>query len=232
MRRSKNESNWISLADMMTGLMVIFMFIAINYILQIIEYKFVENDIYNALLEEFKKEIESEELDLSPDGTVTFNPENKILFNTGSSRLTRDFNDILDDFIPRYIETLSNFENIDYVKEIRIEGHTDNDPPKSGEDSYKYNLNLSSNRAQNVLDKLRNSNAYLTLPDSMKDRLEFLFTANGMSYSRALNKSSEIIYASSDKEIDKNLSRRVEFRVITSSDKLAEEIYSKRDSIK
>lgn len=31
--RKTDDSNWISIADMMTALMVIFMFIAINYIL-------------------------------------------------------------------------------------------------------------------------------------------------------------------------------------------------------
>ncbi|MEQ8531167.1 MAG: hypothetical protein RIB86_04925, partial [Imperialibacter sp.] len=120
MKARRDDSNWISISDMMTGLMVVFMFIAINYIMQVIEYKFVEQDVYNALLEEFKDEIEEQEIQLSPDGTVTFNPEDKVLFRTGSNLLTSDFHQILEDFIPRYLETITTYGNLDYIKEIRI----------------------------------------------------------------------------------------------------------------
>jgi outer membrane protein OmpA-like peptidoglycan-associated protein len=225
-RKKKEESNWISISDMMTGLMVIFMFVAINYIVQVIEYKFVEKDVYNALLAEFIKEIDNRDIQLGPDGSVTFNPENRILFTTGSAVLTNDFDKILDDFVPRYLKVITKDEYIDYIKEIRIEGHTDTVAPKSGEDSYTYNLRLSSSRAQSVLQKLRNMKEYQSLQPSLKDRLQFLFTANGLSYSRALNSSGQIFYSSPQGEIDNNRSRRVEFRVVTSNEKLVEEIYN------
>lgn len=225
MRKRQNESNWISIADMMTGLMVIFMFIAINYIVQVVEYKFVEQDVYNALLEEFHDEIENEDIKLSPNGTVTFNPQNKVLFSIGSTQLTRDFHEILDSFIPRYLEVISTYGNLEHVKEIRIEGHTDMLPPKSGEDSYQYNLRLSSSRAQNVLNKVRNSKEFKSLGPGIKERLEFLFTANGMSFSRALNDQGEVSYLAKDSLVNDDLSRRVEFRIVTSSEKLAREIY-------
>lgn len=229
MRSRKDESNWISISDMMTGLMVVFMFIAINYIMQVIEYKFVEQDVYNALLEEFKEEIEEREIQLSPDGTVTFNPENKVLFRMGSNLLTSDFHEILDGFIPRYLATITTYGNLDYIKEIRIEGHTDTVPPKSGEDSYSYNLALSSARAQSVLEKVRLSSDFQVLDREVRKRLEFLLTANGMSYSRALNGEGEVVYTSDDKIIDNVKSRRVEFRIVTSSEKLAKEIYNEQD---
>ncbi|WWC84206.1 hypothetical protein PIECOFPK_01939 [Mycovorax composti] len=41
LRRKTDDSNWISISDMMSALMVIFMFIAINYIMQVIEHAFV-----------------------------------------------------------------------------------------------------------------------------------------------------------------------------------------------
>ena len=59
-RRNNQDSYWISFSDIMTGLMVIFMFIAINYIVQIIEHKFVEQDIYNALQINLKTELKEE----------------------------------------------------------------------------------------------------------------------------------------------------------------------------
>jgi hypothetical protein len=53
-------------------LMIIFMFIAINYILQIIEHTFIEEDIYNKIETEFKEEIANNDIELGPDGAIRF----------------------------------------------------------------------------------------------------------------------------------------------------------------
>jgi hypothetical protein len=68
--RRTDDSNWISIADMMTALMVIFMFIAINYIMQVVEHTFVQDEIYNKLQQVFNEEIEKHEIELGPDGTI------------------------------------------------------------------------------------------------------------------------------------------------------------------
>jgi outer membrane protein OmpA-like peptidoglycan-associated protein len=225
-RNPVQESNWISFSDLMTGLMIIFMFIALNYIIQIIEHKFVEKDIYNAILEEFEKEIERKEIELAPDGTVRFNTEerNQELFHPGQPYFTRDFEKLLNTFVPRYLQIVSSEKYINFIKEIRIEGHADAFPPKNGMDSYTYNLSLSSARAQKVLLFVRKQDAYKSLPLETKERLDFLFTANGLSFSRSLNSQKELTYLSKDKAINPDLSRRVEFKVVTSNEKMAEEI--------
>ncbi len=227
--KKKDEVNWVSYTDLMTGLMVIFMFIAINYIVQFIEYKFVEEDIYNALMEEFDKEIGENEISLSPNGTITFNPPEQNLFASGSARLSASFTSSLDEFIPRYLKQITEEDKIDKIKEIRIEGHTDAMPPKTNEDSYEYNLNLSSERAQNVLKYVRSHPSYSGLTDEVKSKLEFLFTANGLSFSRALNANGKIAALDSLKTIDNQLSRRVEFRIVTSNESLIESIYKSED---
>jgi outer membrane protein OmpA-like peptidoglycan-associated protein len=215
---------------MMTGLMVIFMFIAINYILQVFEYKFVENEIYNSLNMHFQEEINNGILTLGPDGTIGFNPQdNSNLFELGEYNLSQKFKSSLNEFIPKYIEIIILPEYIDNIREIRIEGHTDciplgNKISKSGYDNYENNLWLSSERAQSVLRYIRGMDFYNNLDDPIKSRLEFLFTANGLSYSRALNKSGEIAYVEGSQEIYNKLSRRVEFRVVTSNEKLANKL--------
>ncbi|WP_422005269.1 OmpA family protein [Roseivirga pacifica] len=224
--KKKDEVNWVSFTDLMTGLMVIFMFIAVNYIVQFIEYKFVEEDIYNSLKDEFSKEISEDEISLSPDGTITFNPPEQNLFALSSAELSSSFQASLNDFIPRYLEQITSDGKIDKIKEIRIEGHTDAIPPKANVDSYEYNLWLSSNRAQNVLKHIRSHPSYQSLSDDVKSKLEFLFTANGLSYSRALNENGNIAYLDSIKTIDNKLSRRVEFRVVTSNESLIESMYN------
>lgn len=68
---------------------------------------------------------------------------------------------------------------------------------------------------------------YVNLEESKKQRLQFLMTANGMSYSRALNDSNEISYLSKMKTISAEKSRRVEFRIVTTNQKLIENLIKK-----
>ncbi|WP_409029048.1 flagellar motor protein MotB [Gracilimonas sediminicola] len=222
-----DNSYWISIADLMTGLMVVFLFIAINYVIQAFQYRYIQDEIYNTLLSEFEDEIARNEMQIAPDGTVRFNTDDdRLLFELGDSDLTQRMESTLDWFVPRYMEIVSDPEYLDYIKEIRIEGHTDTVPPKSGEDSYTFNLRLSSLRAIEVLNYVRNSESYLRLDPETKNRFDFLITATGMSFSKALNSDYEYVYESSNKNIDLEISRRVEFRVVTSSEGLMEEIFS------
>lgn len=224
--KKTDNSYWISIADLMTGLMVIFLFIAINYVLQAFKYRYVQDEIYNTLQNEFREELKQDEIELKPNGTVRFNTKGEgVLFKVGDYSLTPKMKGLLDWFIPQYIEIITQPKYLKYIKEIRIEGHTDIIPPRSGEDSYIYNLRLSSNRAMQVLQYIRDSVPYKTLPDSVRARFDFLVTATGMSYSRALNKDGEYVFKSDNKIISNKKSRRVEFRVVTSSDALINDIF-------
>ena len=225
-----DNSYWISIADLMTGLMVVFLFIAINYVIQAFQYRYVQDEIYNTLQTEFEEELTNEEIQLTPDGTVRFNTkESRQLFELGEYGMTQEMKRTLDYFVPRYINIVSNPKYLDYIKEIKIEGHTDTAPPRSGADSYTFNLWLSSMRAIEVLSYVRNSPSYQQLDTATRQRFDFLITATGMSYSKALNNEFEYVYQSENKTIDPEKSRRVEFRVVTSSDALIEEIFKMVD---
>ena len=144
--KHSEESNWISVADMMTALMVIFMFIAVNYILQVIDHTFIEDEIYNKLEVAFEEDIESDNIELGPDGTIRFKSKpGKNLFAPNQSAMSPEFELALREFIPTYWSVLtSDTAYFKYLKEIRIEGHTDTVPPSfTPENSYVYNLNLS-----------------------------------------------------------------------------------------
>ena len=52
--------------------------------------------------------------------------------------------------------------------------------------------------------------------------LEYWFTANGLSYGRTLDNENQLTY-DSGKAIDYEKSRRVEFRIITTSEKMIED---------
>ena len=65
------------------------------------------------------------------------------------------------------------------------------------------------------------------MSESKKERLQYLMTANGMSYSRALNDSNEIAYLSKNKSINCDKSRRVEIKIITTNQKLIDNLLKK-----
>ena len=144
--------------------------------------------------------------------------------------MTPEFENILNNFTPKYLKIITSSDYLDNISEIRIEGHTDTIPPRKSfrRESYDYNLELSSNRARSVLNYIRSHESYLSYPDSIKTRLDFLFTANGLSYSRVLNNAKEVSYLSNNKSVNNDLSRRVEFKIVTSNDKLVESIIKKK----
>ena len=215
MKTSDNE--WMSISDMMSGLMLIFMFIAISFMMQIKEDKDKIEDIAKtyykdkeklnrALNNEFKEDLEKWKAEISSDNIISFNSPT-VLFNTGKSFIKRDFKMILDDFFPRYIKVLSSLEYKNEIDEIRIEGHTSNTWSKgiSSDLIYLKNMKLSQNRANNVLAycySIKNQ-----IVEKNKKWLEKHFRANGMAFSKLkyLDKSKNII--------DLNKSRRVDFRV-------------------
>lgn len=74
---------WMSVSDLMTGLMVVFMFIAVSYILKVQkeeekitvivnEYQDTRNKIYEALSEEFKTQSTSWDMEIGKDLAVRF----------------------------------------------------------------------------------------------------------------------------------------------------------------
>ena len=57
--------------------------------------------------------------------------------------------------------------------------------------------------------------------DNQNHLLEYWFTANGLSYGKALDADGDFIIRSG-KPIDRTSSRRVEFRIVTSGDEILE----------
>lgn len=230
---SKESSTWMSMSDMMTGLMVIFLFIAIAYMSEVNEnsvnladYVESKRELHDRFIEEFKKDTANWQMQIGKDLSIRFtNPE--VLFATGSWRITPAFKKILSEFMPRYLDILLTNGMKNQIKEIRIEGHTDNVPyPSLNYDPYIANVILSQRRALGVLEYIRKLSYYKDFTIEKKNLLEFLFTANGLSYGRTLDNEKDYTFFS-HKEIDKKASRRVEFRIITNSDQLIKEFIEK-----
>lgn len=233
---------WMSVSDLMTGLMVIFLFIAIAYMKQVNKYleelkenqtvltEYVENrnKLHDKLNSEFKNAPKEWQLVIGKDLSMKFeNPE--VLFASGSSSLTSQFKSIIDEFVPKYIDILINDTLRNSIKEIRIEGHTDDKPFANGGDPFLDNVILSQARAFEVLRYIRKMPTYQNYSDEQKKQLEYWFTANGVSYGKALDKEGNYTFVSG-KQIDKDRSRRVEFRIITVGDDLLENFVEQNKS--
>jgi outer membrane protein OmpA-like peptidoglycan-associated protein len=236
MSGTKKESHWIPLADLMTVLMIIFLFMSISYMALVEKRQKEQNQIfkdyeeskialYNELNEAFKNDFAKWNLKLDNDLSIKFtNPQ--VLFSTGSVDITPDFQIILTDFLPKYLSVVLQGKYKTKIAEIRIEGHTDTKPIGLTNDPYIDNMKLSQDRARNVLAFLRTQTCFINLQPEEKNRLQYWLTANGLSYGRTVDKDYKISFYSKN-DIDYDKSRRVEFRIVTTSEALINEALKK-----
>ena len=232
MSGTKKESHWIPLADLMTVLMVIFLFMSISYMALVEKRQKEQNQIfkdyeeskvalYNELNEAFKNDFARWDLKLDNDLSIKFTNQ-QVLFGTGSSEITSHFQTILSDFLPKYLTVVLQEKYKDKIAEIRIEGHTDTKPIGLSGDPYIDNMKLSQDRGRNVLAFLRRQNCFINLAPTEKERLQFWLTANGLSYGRTVDKEYKLTF-DSKLPIDDEKSRRVEFRIVTTSEAIINE---------
>ena len=227
---------WMSVSDLMTGLMVIFLFIAIAYMNRVkknqsvlVDYVDTKTKLHDKLVKEFENDTSRWNMAIGRDLTMKFQkPE--VLFGRGDYQLTSDFKNILKKFIPRYLDILLNDTLMNSkIKEIRVEGHTDTVPaPQYDRDPYLGNIILSQKRAFEVLKYIRSLDAFKNYTDEERRQLEYWFSANGLSYGKALDKNGEYTFISK-LPINPEKSRRVEFRIITEGEEMLEEFVKKND---
>lgn len=209
--------HWLSVSDMMSGLMVIFLFIAITYMMQVSEdrnqlieiavtYEKTKTAIYDQLQIEFKDDLKKWNAEIDKQSLAFRFQEPDILFNVGDADVKDKFKVILDDFFPRYIKVLKQYQPD--IEEIRIEGHTSSEWSKnsiSDDRTYFLNMALSQNRTRATLEYC------LMLPQITSDRswIKQILTANGLSSSKPIlvNGVEDTVH-----------SRRVEFKVKTNSE--------------
>ena len=222
----KTDNIWMNISDLMSVLMMIFMFIAIAYMIDVTKEKVrIENvaetynqtrdNLYNALQAEFKDSLSSWNAEIDKaDLSVRFR-EPRMMFNQGESDIPVRFCRILDYFFPKYIDILSSDEFKGSIEEIRIEGHTSSEWARnvSEDDAYMLNMKLSQDRTRSVLYYC------LNIPKlSNRGWTKHRLTANGLS-------SSKRIVEHGQENAEK--SRRVEFRVRTNAETTISKILSR-----
>lgn len=216
--KKKNEDEaWLSVSDLMAGLMMVFLFISIIYSRDVakrernvteVVYEWQQNEaqILAALIKEFEKDLVKWNAEIEKKNlTIRFkSPE--VLFEQGKSDIKENFKEILNDFMPRFL-LLLNTEFKDNIAEVRIEGHTSSEwPGKDGKEAFIENMKLSQARTRTVM------NYTLRMPElnRISGWMTKTISANGLSSSKLIPMSEEGPFIE-----NKEASRRVDFAVRT-----------------
>jgi len=229
MRKRENDetSIWISNTDLMSGLLVLFLFIAIlmNQGLseaqdEIKKITGESNEVRKELQESIKQNFSAEEIkryNLDQEnniGAASFDKGDG-RFLAGSSALTPEFQATLQVFLPKYIKSISNIYEKDpnKIKEIRIEGHTstewfadNNGQLVTANEAYIKNMELSQNRTRAIIQFALSLPELVPYHSLIKEKL----TANGLSSSHIIKKE--------DGSEDFDASRRIEFKVVVNDE--------------
>ena len=220
-REEGNEDHWIPLADLMTGMMMVFLLVSVAVMLKIVhnetrlrsQYKELQdsralntvvkehliaelNTVLANKLQGWHATFESQSL------SVKFNSAT-VMFDTGKSNLKPEFVNNLAEFFPLYYTVIKNYES--NIATVSVEGYASSNwgAVENPEAAYFLNMQLSQQRANNVLRYLHQLTA--SEPQTISYLRDY-FTANGYS-------SSHKVFNADGSE-NHLQSQRVEFRVI------------------
>ncbi len=208
--QTSEEDSWMSISDMMAGLMLVFLFIAIVYIRNIGQHANEINDTQEKICNELKQEFREVEtawrMSICENGLV-IKFRNEAIFTQGNDRIAPEFQVILRDFYPRFMKII--WLNQAKISELRIEGNTSSEGARGMDqfDAYLYNTQLSQNRSINVMYFVLNIAKIKTNSDYLIWSYQNL-TAHGLS-------SSNLVISQNLE--DRVNSRRVEFRLKTTA---------------
>lgn len=213
----QQDDHWLAVSDLMSGLMIVFLFIAVALMLSATEerdrmkevavaYQEDQVAIYEALEAEFVRDLSRWNAEIDKE-TLTFvfnSPE--VLFAKGKASLSPHYKALLYDFFPRYMRVLAKFQHS--ITEVLIEGHTSSDwsGSSTATDAYFKNMSLSQDRTRSVLEFIYQ----LPKVSGYQDWIKKHIAAVGFS-------SSQLLLDVQGNE-DAGRSRRVTFRVITNAE--------------
>ncbi len=153
--KKKSSSVWESISDLMTGLMIVFLFVCIGFLYQLKDkvstYEKVRNSIHQDLIKEFNPEDRARlGARIEEDLRVIFVAPS-VFFAVGDSTVNQDFQNVLAEFFPRYVKVLEKYDKD--IVELRIEGNAslEYNGDINSNAAYFYNMKLSQERAFNVL---------------------------------------------------------------------------------
>lgn len=202
-RNGRDEAEkpfWISFADLMTALMVLFlvvMGVALLAVTKNVTERQKKEDQHTKnielILEKFAEAAKRNEGIKVDKVRQVIDFGQRAQFAFGDWRLNTQQEEVLRKFVPEIIVLANDDLGKRILKRIVVEGYTD----KKG--SYLANLNLSLQRSQRVLCAMLSTNGSSLLNADQKESVRSLFFVGGYSFNAAKNTDEE--------------SRRVEMRL-------------------
>ena len=204
--RNRDEGErpfWISYADLMTALMVLFLVVMVASLVSVTQRISIETEgekNRSKDIAQLCKTLESKAKELNhvihvdcQDNRINFGEAGR--FGHNDYRLGPDGKTALLDVVPLILEASESAEGKKWLKQVLIEGSTDTDG------SYLYNLHLSLQRSEWIMCSLLDTRYadQINLKDAQKLLIRELFLAGGVSFNNA-------------KE-SKEASRRIELRM-------------------
>lgn len=200
-KKSKDEGEkpfWISYADLMTALMMLFLVVMTVSLLALIRAQETPKNEREDAIKDICKTIETDAKNYGIEALVMdcnnhlISFGQKAQFEFKSYDISNETAAFLRKFVPVILNNLSKAQFKSWLKRVVVEGYT------SPEGTYLYNLNLSLQRGQNVLCTLLSSENN-PLTDAQKMLIQKNFMVGGFSANSAKTNPEE--------------SRRVEFRL-------------------
>ncbi|AOS96912.1 flagellar motor protein MotS [Microbulbifer aggregans] len=214
--RATEDGEWLSVSDLMAGLMMVFLCISIVMMRSMMEerekiralaqsYRDNQLAIYQTLVQEFETDLNRWGATIDKDRLIIAFNNSDAMFPVGQAEMNRDAQRVMEDFFPRYISALKPF--LGSIRAIHIEGHTSSEWGAGGTstDNYFKNLRLSQSRSREVLRHVQG-----LMPKAEVPGMLALVAAVGYSSARPVLRE--------DGSEDPEKSKRVAFRVITNSE--------------
>jgi outer membrane protein OmpA-like peptidoglycan-associated protein len=202
-RNDRDEAEkpfWISFADLMTALMVLFLVVMGVALLAVTksvterqEKEQQRNKNIELILEKFEQVAKRHDGVKIDKIRHVIDFGQRAQFSFGDWRLNAQQEEVLRKFVPEVIVIANDDLGKNILKRIVVEGYTD----KKG--SYLSNLNLSLQRSQSVLCVLFSTNGPSLLNADQKESVRSLFFVGGYSFNASKDTDEE--------------SRRVEMRL-------------------
>lgn len=144
---------WLSIGDLMSGLLMLFALLLVVSLLQLKEQEEAKERSRIVIIQSLKKALDAKGINAEVnEKTGDISIMDSVLFDTDSAILNAKGIKFLMDFIPLYSHVLLNDQDIrEQITFLVIEGHT------SSSGSWGYNMNLSMERAgavYNIVDRM------------------------------------------------------------------------------
>jgi len=142
----QTEAGWLSIGDLMSGLMLFFVLLYVVVLLQLTEQANAQQDRRRVIIGRIADALDAAEFEVSVDektGDVSI--KEGVLFAESSAHVGAKGRDFLQRFIPVYASVIHDDPMVEQeVVQVIVEGHT------SSKGSYASNLSLSLERADAV----------------------------------------------------------------------------------